>query len=563
MRTSSSSSARPPLSPAPGASGSFRQKLILSLLVAALAAALYLPILRNRFVYDDVAQIVLEDYIHNPAHFLDLLTFRSMTLDIIDNNRPVNVASLMLDAAIWGRNPVGFHLTNLLLHAACCVMLFLLAARLLAPADSHAPRPLPLPLSLPAVPWHLLAAAGAAAMMAAHPLNSEAVCIPTFREDLLVPFFLLAALLLAGHFPAARPRSSVLLGVAIVLAVLAAVAAKESGVGGPLLLAIYWFAFRRRDAARRPWLFLLAGCGAVVAGFVAARFLLVPKISDSAPFSPPWLGGSLMGTLPLIPIIWVFQLRNALWPNNLSADYTSKLLAEVNLDTAMIYFALALFLFLLLLMLRRSRTAALAAACFWLAILPVSSLAPMFRPIADRYMYFPMVGLCLLLGVALYFAGLHRLTRLAVPTLVAVLLVLLALGTLRRQAVWHDPESLWRATLQAAPDSPTAADNLAFELFEQGKYKEAVRYWQKGVALTRRNSAEQLAGLAIGLDALGMTADADRNFLASVAIDPAYGTPSLLIRRHMWDPKSAAKLERIAARNRGAASRAASSRPLP
>ena len=47
---------------------------VCAIIVAVVAAALYLPILSADFVLDDRAQIVSDSYIHNPAHFIDVLT---------------------------------------------------------------------------------------------------------------------------------------------------------------------------------------------------------------------------------------------------------------------------------------------------------------------------------------------------------------------------------------------------------------------------------------------------------------------------------------------------------
>ena len=97
-----------------------------AIIIAVVAAVIYLPILTADFVYDDTSQILTDDYIHKPAHFAEVLSLSVMRKDILDNNRPVMLLSLMLDSLLWGYNPFGYHLTNLLLHALCSAMVFLL-----------------------------------------------------------------------------------------------------------------------------------------------------------------------------------------------------------------------------------------------------------------------------------------------------------------------------------------------------------------------------------------------------------------------------------------------------
>ena len=159
-----------------------------ALLVAA-TLVVFLPALSADFVYDARMQILTDPFLHDPRNWWPVLTFQTLRMDVLDFNRPVNLASLMLDATLWGREPFGYHLTSVLLHAAN-VLLVWSVWRSLRGADRVA------------------GAAGASwldvgttilppLLFAVHPVVTEAVCEPSFREDLLVAFFTLAALRLA------------------------------------------------------------------------------------------------------------------------------------------------------------------------------------------------------------------------------------------------------------------------------------------------------------------------------------------------------------------------------
>jgi hypothetical protein len=93
-----------------------------------LVVALYAPTLRGEFVYDSIAQVLYSDYIHTPANWDDVLTLRVVGRDELDRNRPMHLASLMLDAAIWKKEPFGYRLTSVLLHALNAALLFLFIA---------------------------------------------------------------------------------------------------------------------------------------------------------------------------------------------------------------------------------------------------------------------------------------------------------------------------------------------------------------------------------------------------------------------------------------------------
>lgn len=85
--------------------------------VFLIAALVYGPTLRGGFVYDSIAQVLYSDYIHTALNRIDVLTLCVVGEDELDRNRPLQLASLMLDAAIWKKEPIGYRLTSVLLHA--------------------------------------------------------------------------------------------------------------------------------------------------------------------------------------------------------------------------------------------------------------------------------------------------------------------------------------------------------------------------------------------------------------------------------------------------------------
>ena len=103
-----------------------RRLALAATLLFLTVVVLYLPTLRGGFVYDSIAQVLYSDYIHTPAHWADVLTLRVVGEDELDRNRPLLLASLMADAAVWGRNPFGYRLTSVLLHALNATLLFAL-----------------------------------------------------------------------------------------------------------------------------------------------------------------------------------------------------------------------------------------------------------------------------------------------------------------------------------------------------------------------------------------------------------------------------------------------------
>ena len=95
----------PPATPPVGLQGA---------VLAAITLAVFLPTLWSGFVYDARMQILTDPFLHDASHWLPVLTLQVLGMDVLDGNRPVQLASLMLDAAVWGRQPFGYHLTSVL-----------------------------------------------------------------------------------------------------------------------------------------------------------------------------------------------------------------------------------------------------------------------------------------------------------------------------------------------------------------------------------------------------------------------------------------------------------------
>ncbi len=482
-------------------------------LLALLTFAVFLPTLRSGFVYDARLQILTDPFIHDAANWWDVLSFRVLGRDVLDFNRPVHLAFLMLDSAIWGINPFGYHLTSILLHTANTVLLYLVIRALLLAGPGKRP-------GFPATPAPFLCAL----LFGVHPLMTEAVCEPTYREDLLAVFFSLSALLLAiGHRNDSRRPDFWRTGLCAA-ACLLAVASKETGIVAPLLLACYWIMFRRHD---RPdfWIWT-TGLGIFLTGlFFWLRFFLATKHSVIFETDPSYPGGTFASAMALMPRILVLYLQNLVWPTGLCADYGFLSIAHLNP-----VFCLWLLVALALAGaagLWKSPLFALAVFCAVLPLLPVANLIPIYRVAADRYLYFPMVGISLALAALLSSQLLQKRRGVAVFVTVAFLATLPVYAgmNIRRQEVWADPVALWRDTYGKNPNSPTAAGGLGEALWLQGNLEESAKLLREANRLEGGQGADTLALLAVVNQSLGFREESARYLQLALQADPRLSEP--------------------------------------
>src|SRR5437870_11997813 len=152
-------------------------------LIAVVTFATFLPALHNQFVnWDDD-----KNFLENP-HYRGLgwTQLSWMWTTHLGHYIPLTWMTFGLDYLLWGMNPLGYHLTNLLLHAANAVVFFFITRRLLTRA-----------LPSPSERGHTLAvsAAFAALVFAIHPLRVESVAWATERRDVLSGLFYLSAVL--------------------------------------------------------------------------------------------------------------------------------------------------------------------------------------------------------------------------------------------------------------------------------------------------------------------------------------------------------------------------------
>lgn len=123
-------------------------------ILAAITIAVFSSTLFSQFVYDARLQILTDPFLLNPWHWLDVLSLRVLRMDVLDFNRPVQLASLMLDAAVWGKEPFGYHFTSVVLHAINTVLVWIvmqgivgkgglscMLAAILLPCTRLSPRP--------------------------------------------------------------------------------------------------------------------------------------------------------------------------------------------------------------------------------------------------------------------------------------------------------------------------------------------------------------------------------------------------------------------------------------
>lgn len=452
---------------------------------------------------------------------------RVLRMDVIDRVRPVQLASLALDARIWGRNPFGYHLTSLLLHALNTALLTVLLLRMIPP-DTLLRRPI----------------AGVCALLfAAHPALAEAVTEVSYREDLLATTGILGGLLVmaraASRFGWRRYAGA---ASAVALLMLAA-GAKETGWTGPVLLAASCPVLAKKTDGR------LYGGGSLGATLMILSFIVYSRHvapPHSAIFFavPSYPDPSVQGMLRLLPRLWLFQLQQLFLPYSLAADYGPFSIRHLPFAGATaVILVVALGAGMAAWLVKPLR---FGLFFFGFSMLPTSSLLPLFQPLADRYLYLPMAGLSFTAAALL--GALPTRPKQAVTAFLALLMALWIPLCIQRQRVWSDPIRLWTDTLQKNPWSLAASNNLGYAQMDRGNNEAALRAWEKTLSINPEH-ANAWAGAALAFEALGDSFRANAALARAVEIDPLYSNPAALRAALAMSPEQIERLKPLLKRN--------------
>lgn len=479
--------------------------------LALFPALLYANTLGNSFQYDDLPLIVGNEYVHDLSNIGRFFVSPKLIGDIpLSGYRPITMATFALNYAIGGDNPLGYHALNVAIHIASVLLLFGVALCVMRTLE---------------IPRARDAALAVALLFAAHPINTQPVNYISGRSTLLVGCFSLACFwLYARGIEEDESSRARLCMIGSLAAYLCALLSKEEAVAVPGLLAAYELlrlkmavdakAIRRIAVRLLPFVLLTLG-------FIFYVVRVMRIVGDTA--QARTVGENL---LTQTKVVFIYLKMIAL-PIGLSIDHVVPTLSFPFAPVAIVsVLGAAVLAGGSLLLARRAPVVPFGIWWMLIALVPTSTLIALKLVMNEQRLYLAGVGVLLVAGASygkmlgrVDEEGRRRMRQALACCLVGILAIFSAL-TIRRNAQWHDPMTLWMSAIDIYPDSMRANAQIANQYLKMNRPEAALPHARKA-AEAGPDVVETRIVLAKALAGIGSHAQALQHARAAVDLNPA------------------------------------------
>lgn len=452
----------------------------LLILISLLCILVYFNALECGFTWDDYGLITQNHLISN---------FKSNIKDIFSQNlyyasfkqssfyRPLQTLTFVFDYSIWGFEPFGYHLTNILLHLVNSLLLYLLAFLLTK---------------------NKFVSFITLILYAVHPIHTEAVTYVAGRADSLVSIFILASLILFIKF-LDRKSTDWFLYLASISSFIFGLLSKEIAIFLPLV--VLFFAINKRKV-------LLA-----LPFFVLSATYLLLRIGNAGVNTPCFSGDLLSRTATFVSLLPSY-LRILIFPVNLHMSYTTKPYANI------FYPLVILILICLWLVYSFKKNKLIFYGSIWFIfwLIPQSNIYPINAYFAEHFLYISSMGFFFIVAVGLNDIKNLRLKKIAV-FIVCLLMIFYSAVTIRQNSFWRDPLKLFSRITELSPRSFSGFNNLGLTYEDGGQFDLARKCYEKALVL-KPDMYEARVNLARLYCKLGKIKEGKDALLQAIKLDP-------------------------------------------
>lgn len=488
------------------ASHPVQRRLYLSAALAAVSFAVYAKALGAGFVYDDNMLVLQNGWIRDFSHIGTIFTSEMWEFGTERSNyyRPLMHLLYALDYRMFGLEPWGYHLVNVLLHCAVTVAVFFTITELLKQAGSEA---------------GLLPPFLGAALFAVHPVNTEAVAWVACQPE--VAFTLLYLLSFLAYIRARADdgwRAGFLLSGALFFP---AMLFKETALTLPLLVAGYEYVYWGGWAALRPSIKRHLPIAAAMFAYMALR---INALGGITAFDKPGVLGGYEYAINL-PVYIAYYFQRLALPFDLNLSHVFHPVGSaLSAKAAASYIVAAAFIALLARSgWRRRPILFLGLLVILLPLLPVvyTSKIAGEKTFYERYLYLSTFGYAMLAAMPFGVAGPGDRRRKGVSLAAAAVIVMFSVCTVERNGEWRDELSFWLDASRKSPDAVVPHNGLGVLYGRSGQSGKAEDEF-RAVLMLDPDDPEALNNLGIVSAGRGELDKAAGLFEKAIAVMPGY-----------------------------------------
>ena len=468
------------------------------LLIIFISFLVYLNALRNGFVWDDMVLIADNEGIKKWDSFLEnfVRDFFDTTDDTIEFKygyyRPIISFSYMIDYAVWGLKPWGFHLSNIIFHTVSCILVYSVFNSLFN---------------------NRTISIITALLFACHPIHTESVTWISGRTDIIAGMFFLSAFYLyqkAIHsLPINEKNCSLnspevlklflkhgkIFYVCSIILFALAMLCKEMVATLPFLLIAYthYFAGLRNRGQFKISLLLSTPYFFVILLYGVIRFIILGIHTVVNPGGEE-MRGFYPTTLSFTKTIFIYLFK-LIYPAHLSAYIQNPMSFSITEPTIILsIFGVAVLIFLIVWLKKRWAGMSFLILFYLVTLLPLSNFIRISAPwdmgfvTAERFLYIPSLGFCGIISVLLTNAWKTLKCSFSILEYVTILLFIALLifysgRTLSRNRDWIDEKTFFSKTLKEAPNAALLHHAMGNVYVREENYEKALDYYKNSLEL--------------------------------------------------------------------------------
>ncbi len=426
---------------------------LVSIILILLTVLVFANTLKNGFVYDDSAYVVHNHHIRDISHFFSyftsLQTYQSTGAEgQFKVYRPLVTASFALDYAIWKLNPVGYHLTNILLHALAGILIYICVIMLFR---------------------NSMIAFISALIFLMHPVQVEAVSWISGRGNMLYAIFSILTLIAWIRYTQCLKKQYIIYAL---LFYTLALFSKEMALSVIPLMALAFMFMPNNDSIKSLIMRLIPFI------IISIAYLIIRTTVIGAITQRELWGGSYDATFATMTKVLLMYWIKLLLPLKLNvlprvtvipSLLTATAVACVLLVSVCTYFC----------GINKKTSQTIRFGFLWiiLGLLPVSNIIPLRALFAERFLYLSVAGFgCI---VAYLFSKIP--SRKISFILFLIFVTGLGLKTIKRNTDWQSNNTLWQSVLDIDPENANAYNGIAMEYLKENDIEQAEQNLQTAI----------------------------------------------------------------------------------